>query len=228
MDTITFTELVKLIHPDHNPHITNAGEKMAIVTRNRNNPSVLFSYAVDWGLVTPSKNYTFNKETKTYHFEIGNVVIYHNTKRAVIVDIQNAKGKRSGQYKVFMVDIINNKLYHFFIPTLDTELRDIKVIGKAPVNQKAKANTIYNRYTSYKNNNKEYKKKQDKSREEKNKEYLNPHRYYWDFNVWVVSKTRIGRFQVIRTTAKMVYYWDHYENKERSFKMSSIINIEYR
>jgi len=228
MDTITFTELVKLIHPDHNPNITNPGEKMATVTRNRNNPSALFNYAVQWGLVTPSKDYHFNKETKTYHFQIGNVVVYHNTKRAVIVDIQNAKGKRGGEYKVFMVDINKNKLYHFFTPKLDIEINGLKVIGKAPVDQKAKANTFYQKFKAEKNTRKEQRKQYNEYREEKNKETLNPNKRYWEDDVWISSKTRIGKFRVIRTTNKMVYYWDHYLEKERSFKMSSIITVDFK
>lgn len=225
MEEVTFRELVKKVHPDLNPNIKDAGHKMSLITKYRNDQRMLIKLASEWGFI--ESKYDSKTNTTTYFFEIGNVVVYHKTKRAVIVDIENAKGKRSGQYKVFIVDIKKNKLYHFFVPTLKTELRDIKVIGKSSFEQKLKADDIYLKYVNNKEERKETKKNRDKSREESNKEHLNPYRDYWDFNVWVWSKTRYGMFRVIRTTAKMVYYWDHHENKERSFKMSSIIRIEY-
>jgi len=53
---ITFREIVKLIHPDSNPYITNASEKMNDVMMHRNNPRALWNLAVRWGLVGGESN----------------------------------------------------------------------------------------------------------------------------------------------------------------------------
>ena len=53
---ISFTDLVKLIHPDTNPNITNPSEKMSIVLRNRSNKKALYNLAVQWGVVQGTIN----------------------------------------------------------------------------------------------------------------------------------------------------------------------------
>lgn len=54
-NTITFRELVKKIHPDHNPHIEDAGGKMRSAVLYKNNPEELYKLAVLWGLVEGAK-----------------------------------------------------------------------------------------------------------------------------------------------------------------------------
>jgi hypothetical protein len=49
--TITFREMVKMIHPDHNPSITDAGGKMRTVILYKNEPVELYKLAVRWGLL---------------------------------------------------------------------------------------------------------------------------------------------------------------------------------
>ena len=55
--TITFKELVKLIHPDHNPHITDAGGKMRNAVLFKDKPEELYKLGIRWGVVlgAPSK-----------------------------------------------------------------------------------------------------------------------------------------------------------------------------
>jgi hypothetical protein len=48
-----FSELVKKIHPDHSPGTEDAGEKIALAKRHRDDPAALRSLAVGWGLVGP-------------------------------------------------------------------------------------------------------------------------------------------------------------------------------
>lgn len=56
MGEITFRQLVLKIHPDRNPNITNASEKMTLTKLNKDNPKALFNLAVEWGLVVGTKN----------------------------------------------------------------------------------------------------------------------------------------------------------------------------
>ena len=53
---ITFREIVKLIHPDSNPLITNPSEKMNDVLLNRANKMALWNLAVRWGLIDGIEN----------------------------------------------------------------------------------------------------------------------------------------------------------------------------
>jgi hypothetical protein len=50
--TLSFRELVKLIHPDHNPHIIDAGGKMRDAVLFKDKPEELYKLAVRWGCVT--------------------------------------------------------------------------------------------------------------------------------------------------------------------------------
>ena len=51
MATISFKEIVKLVHPDHNPNIVDAGTKMRLVIANRHNETMLHSLGVQWGII---------------------------------------------------------------------------------------------------------------------------------------------------------------------------------
>lgn len=53
---LTFREMVKLVHPDSNPNITNSGEKMNDVMLNRSNSRALWNLACRWGLVQGQEN----------------------------------------------------------------------------------------------------------------------------------------------------------------------------
>ena len=52
MNTISFKEIVKKIHPDLNPNIEDASEKMTTVLTYRNHPKHLYLLAVKWGLLS--------------------------------------------------------------------------------------------------------------------------------------------------------------------------------
>lgn len=48
---ITFRELVKLIHPDYNPNITDAGGKMRTAVLYKDEPKELYKLGIRWGVV---------------------------------------------------------------------------------------------------------------------------------------------------------------------------------
>jgi len=52
MDKLNFKDIVKLIHPDVNPDIKNASEKMTKVIEFHNDPYKLYGLAKMWGLIT--------------------------------------------------------------------------------------------------------------------------------------------------------------------------------
>lgn len=63
MSTISFKEIVKLVHPDHNPNIVDAGAKMALVVANRCNEVMLHNLGVQWGVI---KATTAHQTQKTH------------------------------------------------------------------------------------------------------------------------------------------------------------------
>lgn len=106
---MTFTQMVKMIHPDSNPNITNAGEKMREVVKNRKNPSMLYRLAVQWGLVKSESRRASTERTESsnttgiicvddmvefFHPQYGNC-------RGVVVEIKN--NIRNNEYEIFIV-----------------------------------------------------------------------------------------------------------------------------
>ena len=55
---ISFKDIVKLIHPDTNPNITDASGKMSLVLKYKKDTAVLWNLAVKWCLVSGSYNVT--------------------------------------------------------------------------------------------------------------------------------------------------------------------------
>jgi hypothetical protein len=50
-NTISFRDIVKLVHPDLNPSITDAGVKMHTIKLYRDNESMLHRLGVQWGII---------------------------------------------------------------------------------------------------------------------------------------------------------------------------------
>jgi hypothetical protein len=66
--TLTFKEMVKLIHPDHNPHVQDAGEKMRIAILNKNHPDALYKLAIQWGVYIEP---TIEPTSENSHWDTG-------------------------------------------------------------------------------------------------------------------------------------------------------------
>jgi hypothetical protein len=105
MTTLSFKELAKKIHPDHNPDILDPGTKMRLAIANRHNETALYGLAIQWGIIkvavtpqsprTHSRTYTAPPRDPEYDaymifrrkhriFQPGDVV-YCRTKGARVV-----------------------------------------------------------------------------------------------------------------------------------------------
>jgi hypothetical protein len=62
-DTISFTDIVKLVHPDHNPNIQDAALKIKDIMLFRSDENILFKFAVKWGLVKAPAGFDTTTET---------------------------------------------------------------------------------------------------------------------------------------------------------------------
>lgn len=108
MSQISFREIVKLVHPDTNPHVTDPSSKMSEVIKWKDNPAKLFELAVKWKLIeTPQKEQKLKKKRK-YPLAVGYWVIYTKkgkTGYGIIVDIKTyPDGPKKGWKKIFIVD----------------------------------------------------------------------------------------------------------------------------
>lgn len=61
---MTYKELVRLVHPDLNPNITDSGTKISEIMSNKNNPTELMRLAIQWGFIK-SENTNTNTNTNT-------------------------------------------------------------------------------------------------------------------------------------------------------------------
>lgn len=129
-NVITFREIVKLIHPDLNPGITDVGSKMVEIKNNRNNGNVLYNLGVTWGVIkiekqkvkTQNTNNVENQveeerarkryRTRNHIFYLGDVVLVTTRRiRVVITRITyhrvyfNYRGKQSWAKKENVVII---------------------------------------------------------------------------------------------------------------------------
>ena len=59
-ETISYREIVKLIHPDYNPNIIDAGDKIRDAKLWRKDESILYRLGVQWGVITPNKDVKYH------------------------------------------------------------------------------------------------------------------------------------------------------------------------
>lgn len=234
METISYRELIKKVHPDLNPSIQNPGEKIAQAKKHKDNPGFLYNLGVRWGVIQGKENQQFNNTTFTGNsqsnltFVAGNVVFIAMRKTSssgVIVDVVSGKGKRKCYNKVFFVELMSHRIRYFYIPKSQTDndrfgnIRIIRIGNQSEVNR---AYEKYNQFVKYKEEVKNYKKRKKQENEETLKNFLSPNTDYTDRDVWVYARTLKRNIKVRRTTNKRVYYWCERTNKERFVNMSSV------
>ncbi len=98
-NTISFRDMVKRIHPDLNPTIKDASDKMTTVVRHKSNPAFLYNLAVKWGLLSGTPNPEAEKlyrwVWKTFYNESATIGcdVYVHTK-GIRVTVERITAKR--------------------------------------------------------------------------------------------------------------------------------------
>jgi hypothetical protein len=89
--SINFRDAIRMVHPDSNPNIQDAGTKVREVMRFKKSPTHLFILMVRWGLVKEeikpaqeTKSTKFKLQPNKYYF--GSVFIIHKTKGILAVE----------------------------------------------------------------------------------------------------------------------------------------------
>lgn len=253
MNTISYKEIVRKVHPDLNPHIQDAGAKMAEIQRNKNNPSALFSLAVRWGLVEghTSSNFsgfgtssTTNHRTRDTYWTTdfsadssGNV--YINVDDEVSFRTRRGRGRGIQFGKVKKVDTVKSGSrkgwYRFYIatpfqvfivkkPSKESDATLAKGSCLGPV-QAEHVEKTWDSWVATNQRRKEEKEERRQRKAENNKEDLGTNRNYRGQGVWVFVRTKSNWFRVTRTTAKSVFYHDYFEGKERRCQFSSVSRV---
>ncbi|MCK5021581.1 MAG: hypothetical protein KAS32_31525 [Candidatus Peribacteraceae bacterium] len=83
---ISYKDIAKLIHPDCNPSITDAGSKMDKINVYRENDEMLYKFGVKWGVIIPEptpKHIPDHRVQDQPVYRVGDLV-FIITKRCVV------------------------------------------------------------------------------------------------------------------------------------------------
>ena len=102
METISFTEAIKMVHPDSNPSIEDAGVKVRTIMQYKNEPQTMMRFLKQWGLIGNVKSKSKSTSTtiryfthlKMNHYYYGEVSMIHKRYPGVVFKILRTTNKR--------------------------------------------------------------------------------------------------------------------------------------
>jgi len=195
---MTYKDLIRKVHPDLNPGLPNATEMSQLVNINKNNPFKLKELAQQWGFLS-------FENIKKHIFKIKDWVIYSN------------KGLKSAGLLYKIVHIMSN-VYEYYIYDINyNKFLKIKCSnGNEPFkfSHTASDEELRNAYLKY------------QTHINRNQVLLQPNRNYNFDNIYVTFRHFYGRFKVIKTTAKMVFYYDERIGQTKRCSLSKVRNAE--
>lgn len=132
--TISYFDVVKLIHPDWNPDIQNPSEKMEEATRHKNDESTLYRLAITWGLIEDD---SISKVNTDYVVGRGKLVKINQKYEGIIIDF-----KQKGQL-VDVVVWVNKEFRIFKRSNIEDQDDDFYIVGYADDNEYTKLDLKY-------------------------------------------------------------------------------------
>lgn len=201
-----FRQLVKMIHPDHNPDIVDAGGKMALVVANKTNPLYLQKLAARWGLLPRIYNI---KDNVAINFQ-------GQTTYGVIVDIV----KMYSSYNIVILNLNTKRILVAAHSDLSKEHDSLNVLGKADSELWAAVRTLYDLYKEHKRAD----RPSERQRPIYERVYINPNCVYNDGTEAHISTAHVyGWYRVIRTTARRVYYYNPILGRETYTNIDNVV-----
>ena len=116
--TITYWNIVKMIHPDFNPDIQNPSKKMAEATAKKDDEEALYFLAVKWGLI---EDETVEKVDIQYIIDRGKLVRIDQKYEGIVIDlIKKQQFLRvivyiNGSFREFRRNNINDQDENFYV-----------------------------------------------------------------------------------------------------------------
>jgi len=101
MNTITFKEAIKMVHPDKNPQITDAGVKVSAVMACKHDGVALYRMLNQWGLIGPKPTPEPEKSFKFEKIVLQPNTIYNGYVMASVVGIGNCIIQRTTSKRVY-------------------------------------------------------------------------------------------------------------------------------
>jgi len=116
--TITYWNIVKMIHPDFNPEIQNPSNKMAEATAKKDDEEALYMLAVKWGLIEDD---SVEKVDIQYVIDRGKLIRVDQKYEGIVIDlIKKQQFLRvivyiNGSFREFKRNDINDQDENFYV-----------------------------------------------------------------------------------------------------------------
>jgi hypothetical protein len=101
MNTISFKEAIKMVHPDTNPNILDAGEKVRMVMMYKNDESALYKMLNSWGLIGAGPAPKEEPEIKYRRITLYPNMVYNGWAMANVVGLGNCIIQRTTKKRVY-------------------------------------------------------------------------------------------------------------------------------
>lgn len=97
---MNYKELIRLVHPDLNPNVKDAGVKVSEIMKNKHNPSELMRLAIQWGLIEgkTNSNYTTQNTYDNLWLRFNYVKHYSAFKSGMKIRFKDTRGTHEGWF----------------------------------------------------------------------------------------------------------------------------------
>lgn len=220
---MNYKELIRLVHPDLNPNVVDAGVKISQIMSNKNNPHELLRLAINWGLVNSNDSYSNPKPKYT---NTDWVIFSYINKRQFTPGMKVRFTSSNGNQEAWFVKSGKNKTFFTNkkgVFTVNSSLNDL--FNKFEIFRFRSNDLSYSELTEWKEIIKNLKVKSPaKSNETFNdlfiKLNLKPHSVY--SNVYVMYRDRY--YRLIKTNERCAFI--DYNGEEKRILLKTITKVK--
>lgn len=220
---MNYKELIRLVHPDLNPNVVDAGVKVSQIMANKNNPSELMRLAINWGLIKSNNTYSKPKP-KTNQFDW--VIFSYINKRQFAPGMKVRFSSSNGEQEAWFIKSGKNKTFFTNkkgVFTVNSSLNDL--FNKFEIFRSRAYDLSYSELMEWKEIVKNLKtKKPVKTKETFNdlfiKLNLKPHSVY--NNVYVMY--RESYYRLIKTNERCAFI--DYNGEEKRILLKTITKVK--
>jgi hypothetical protein len=219
---MNYKELIKMVHPDLNPNIKDAGVKVTEIMKNKNDPSELMRLAIQWGLIKgEQKTQHTYRQKKSDNLWAKFDFAKHST---IFKSGMRARFKDNrGIHEVWFIKSYKSTVYFTNgsgIFTINRSLQDLD--GKFEI-LRSRINDLYRWEIKYwKDELKKIRKSTPKNSSKVTFESLGiePHKYY--MGKFIVTYRGV-EYELFRTNARCAFI--NYNGEEKRILLKSITKI---
>jgi hypothetical protein len=105
---MNYKELIRLVHPDLNPNVVDAGVKISQFMTNKNNPHELMRLAINWGLIKSNDTYSKPKPNSN---QFDWVIFSYINKRHFTPGMKVRFASSNGEQEAWFIKAGKNKTF---------------------------------------------------------------------------------------------------------------------